>query len=240
MFHNFDWAKAVGAPTAFALAAFLILLAFGKLDRPLDRLINAFVQVTDALGHALVRWLRTLCPADTHDVEPDEDEPGDGDRLLNPATRPVGLTLDEVLEVARRGNAEDDPAVALEERMRQLSADMAQRYGSKLTVGVVRSDYDPRADYQDPEPDETDGSEAVPDGDRVEPFEEDRPRAIAAAPEPLPAFSRWDVNEVQAHALTYNAMGAVPEAPSGALAALAALEAPTGSWKLYDRNAVSA
>jgi hypothetical protein len=124
------------------IAAALICLAFflGWLDR---LIVGPAPKVAPPLG-------------DAHDdVTGAPDEPDDSDRELNPATRPAGLTLDEVVAKAQ-----------LADRVAVLAADAALRYGAKLVVGEVRPDYEPpAAEYREEDPDEVDGEVVEDDED---------------------------------------------------------------------------
>ena len=227
MFAHVDPVKVFGVAIAAVLVPTLILLALGKLDGWLHALLD-FVNRPIRLP----RFVR-LDLGDAHDVEPTPGVDGEPEEVDDPER--VGLTLKEV--VARTREADElagmPPEVALQERMRELGGHHWRNFGGIVPLGEVRPDYEPPVtDFRDEESDETDGGS---DEDRVvEPDEDNGYPRGAAAPEPVPPFApRWDVNEEQVPDWTYNAMGAVPAIPAGVLDAL---EAPTGSWKLYDRN----
>lgn len=151
------------------------------------------------------------------------------DRVPPPLDDPYNVEETPGVDGAPEEVADQLPPMTLDERMRYLAADAALRYGTPLTIGEVRSDYEPPvAGFQDEESDETDGS----DEDRVVEPDEDNgyPRGRLAP------FAIWDRPEDKAEARAFNAMGAVPVAPADVMAAL---EAPTGSWDLYDRNSGS-
>lgn len=151
------------------------------------------------------------------------------DRVPPPLGDPYDVEETPGVDGAPDEVADQLPPMALGERMRYLAADAALRYGTPLTIGEVRSDYEPPVAFQEEEPDETEGG---PDEDRVVEGDEDvaYPQA-ARAP-----FAIWDRSEEKADPLTYNAMGGTPEADSSAWR----WDAPTGSWDLYDRKSVAA
>lgn len=152
------------------------------------------------------------------------------DRVPPPLGDPYDVEETPGVDGAPEEVADQLPPMTLDERMRYLAADAALRYGTPLTIGEVRSDYEPPvAGFQDEEPDETEGS----DEDRVvEPDEDSGYPQGRLAP-----FAIWDRQEVKDEALTFNSMGPVPVVPSGVLDVL---EEPTGSWDLYDRKSVAA
>jgi hypothetical protein len=135
-----DFNTLIGAALLLGVAAVLLLFFVGALGR---LIAGPAPKVAPPLG-------------DVHDDVTDApDEPDDSGRELNPATRPEGLTLDEVVAKAQ-----------LADRLAHLAADAALRYGAKLVVGEVRPDYEPPAvEYREEDPDEVDGEVVEDDED---------------------------------------------------------------------------